>query len=39
MIDISSVILDLDYIFVDVSTCEATLICLPITNNELQNLI
>lgn len=36
MIDISSVILDLDYIFVDVSTCEATLICLPITNNELQ---
>lgn len=39
MIDISSVILDLDYIFVDVSTCEATLICLPITNNEIQNLI
>ena len=36
MIDISSVILDLDYIFVDVSMCEATLICLPITNNELQ---
>ena len=36
MIDISSVILDLDYIFVDVSTCEATLICLPITNNEIQ---
>lgn len=36
MIDTSSVILDLDYIFVDVSTCEATLICLPITNNEIQ---
>ncbi len=30
MIDPASVILDLDYIFADVSTCEASLICLPI---------
>lgn len=30
MIDTSSIILDPKYIFVDVSTCAATLICLPI---------
>ena len=30
MIDSSSIILDLDYIFTDVSTCETILICLPI---------
>lgn len=34
MIDANSIILDLDYIFVDVSTCEATLICLPIIDLE-----
>ncbi len=33
MIDISSIVLDLDYIFADVSTCEASLVCLPIENN------
>lgn len=31
MIDANSIILDLDYIFTDVSTCETILICLPIT--------
>ena len=30
MIDINSLVLDLDYIFADVTTCEATMICLPI---------
>lgn len=30
MIDSSSIILNLDYIFTDVSTCETILICLPI---------
>ncbi len=30
MIDTSSIILDLDYIFVDVTSCEAVLVCLPI---------
>lgn len=34
MLDINSILLDLDYIFVDVSTCEASLICLPIIKNE-----
>lgn len=32
MIDTASIILDPNYIFVDVSTCIATLICLPIVN-------
>lgn len=32
MIDTSSIILDPNYIFVDVSTCMSTLICLPIVN-------
>lgn len=30
MIDTNSIILDLDYIFADVSSCESILICLPI---------
>lgn len=34
MINPNAIILDLDYIFVDVSTCEAILICLPISNLE-----
>lgn len=34
MIDSNAIVLDLDYIFADVSTCEATLICLPISNLE-----
>lgn len=39
MIDISSILLDLDYIFSDVSTCETVLICLPVANeNEPVNL-
>lgn len=31
MIDVNSIIMDLDYIFADVSTCETVLICLPIS--------
>lgn len=34
MIDISSLVLDLDYIFSDVSSCETVVICLPIMNVE-----
>lgn len=30
MIDINSIVFDLNYIFADVSTCEVSLICLPI---------
>lgn len=30
MIDASSILLDLDYIFTDVSTCETILVCLPL---------
>ena len=30
MLDANSILLDLDYIFVDVSNCEAELICLPV---------
>lgn len=34
MIDPNMFILDLDYIFADVSTCETVLICLPVANIE-----
>lgn len=34
MIDANSICLDLKYIFTDVSTCETTLICLPIVDLE-----
>ncbi len=34
MIDTDTIILDLDYIFVDVTSCEAELICLPVTGGE-----
>lgn len=38
MIDENSVILHLDYIFADVSTCETILICLPIYNQSHNNV-
>lgn len=40
MIDSNSILLQLDYIFVDVSTCDTVLICLPIlgANSQQQNL-
>lgn len=38
MIDTNSIVLDLDYIFADVSTCETVLICLPISNCEQSNM-
>ena len=34
MIDTNSIIMDLDYIFADVSTCETVLICLPVIDME-----
>ncbi len=34
MIDLKSIVLDLDYIFTDVSNCEVSLICLPIQKND-----
>lgn len=37
MIDVNSIILDLDYIFADVSTCETVLVCLPIVSDDLSN--
>lgn len=37
MIDSNSIILDLKYMFVDVSTCETILICLPIVTEEPAN--
>lgn len=35
MIDSNTILLDMDYIFADVSTCEAFLICLPIYSTEM----
>lgn len=37
MIDSNSIIFDLDYIFVNVSTCEVSVICLPVSDNEFIN--
>ena len=37
MIDVNSILLDLDYIFADVSTCETVLVCLPIVSDDLSN--
>lgn len=34
MIDIRTIVMDMDYIFADVSTCETVLVCLPITKIE-----
>lgn len=38
MLPVSSIILDLDYIFTDVSTCESVLICLPIVSDKNDDL-
>lgn len=37
MIDVNSILLDLDYIFADVSTCDTVLVCLPIVSDDLSN--
>lgn len=37
MLDPNSLLLDLDYIFADVSTCETVVVCLPIMNTGRQN--
>ncbi|MGM9603118.1 MAG: DUF6382 domain-containing protein [Faecousia sp.] len=37
MLNMDSMLLDLDYIFADVTTCEAVLICLPVMNLEHKN--
>ncbi len=34
MLDMNSILLDLEYIFADVSTCKAVLICLPIVQEK-----
>ena len=37
MLDPGTILLDTDYIFADVSTCQAELVCLPIMNLQQQN--
>ena len=37
MLDTDTMLLDLDYIFTDVSTCETVLVCLPVMNMERKN--
>lgn len=37
MLDSNSLLLDLEYIFVDVSTCETSVICLPLMNSDRKN--
>ena len=37
MLDPNTLLLDLEYIYADVSTCETVLICLPVANVENQN--
>ncbi len=36
MLDANSILLDLDYIFTDVSTCETVLVCLPLLNAQTE---
>lgn len=38
MIDINSIVLDLNYIFTDVSSCDTVMICLPMVRKEVQSL-
>ena len=37
MLDTNDLLLDLEYIFADVSTCETVVVCLPILNSERKN--
>lgn len=39
MLDANSILLDLDYIFVDVTTCEAELICLPVQRGNMNDAL
>lgn len=36
MIDVNSILLDLEYIFADVSTCDTVLVCLPLISDDLR---
>lgn len=38
MIDPNCILLDMDYIFTDVSTCETNLVCLPIVNERADSV-
>ena len=38
MLDANSIVLDLDYIFADVSSCETILVCLPINNIKFESV-
>ncbi len=38
MIDPNCILLDMDYIFTDVSTCETNLVCLPIVNGRADSV-
>ena len=38
MIDINSIVFDLEHIFADVSTCEVSLICLPIQKGAIESV-
>lgn len=37
MLDTNNILLDLDYIFADVSTCETVVVCLPVMNPNQNN--
>ena len=39
MLDANTIMLDLDYIYVDVTTCEAELICLPIQRGNFNDFL
>lgn len=39
MLDANTIILDLDYIYVDVTTCEAELICLPVQRGNFNDVV
>lgn len=39
MLDANNIMLDLDYIYVDVTTCEAELICLPVQRGNFNDVV
>lgn len=39
MLDANTILLDLDFIFVDVTTCEAELICLPVQRGNFNDVL
>ncbi len=38
MLDINSIVMDMDYMFANVSTCETVLVCLPLISDDMSSM-